>query len=150
LTARNSPAGSRISAFTNAGGGAANCIAKWDWSSWTAPGSGLDNRVLALAASGSDLYAGGAFTMAGGKVSAYIARAYLLPLPSLSVLRSGTDVKVSWPSAYSNDFALEQAAALAAPASWVPNSASVSDDGTNRWVTVPATNSTQFFRLRRP
>ena len=41
---------------------------------------------VALAVSGSDLYAGGEFTTAGGKVSAYIARAYLLPLPgSLTV-----------------------------------------------------------------
>src|SRR5207249_10086695 len=106
--------------------------------------------VLALAVSGRDLYAGGGFTTAGGKVSAYIARAYLLTLPALSVLRSGTDVMVSWPSADTVGFALEQANTLAASASWVTNATSVTDDGTNKAVTVPATNGAQFFRLRGP
>jgi hypothetical protein len=38
----------------------------------------------------------------------------------------------------------------AAPPSWVTNSATVTDNGTNKSVTLPATNSPQFFRLRRP
>ena len=109
--------------------------------------------VAALAVSGSDLYAGGGFTTAGGKVSAYIARAYLLTLPTLSVLRSGIPqggIMVSWPSADTASFALEQAGTLAPPATWVTNVASITDDGTNKSVTLPATNSAQFFRLRRP
>ena len=93
---------------------------------------------------------GGGFTIAGGKVSAYIARAYLLPLPTLSTRRSGGDVMVSWPSADTADFALEQAGTLAPLATWAPNTASVTDDGTNKSVTLPATNPAQFFRLRRP
>jgi hypothetical protein len=136
--------------FTSAGGSAANYIAKWSGSSWTALGSGMNNYVNALAVSGSDLYAGGSFTTAGGKASAYIARANLLtlPLPALSVLGSSTNVMVSWPSADTAGFGLEQAGALAPPASWVTNTASVTDDGTNKSVTLPATNSPQFFRLR--
>src|SRR5436309_15655803 len=110
----------------------------------------MNNNVHALVVSGSDLYAGGTFTTAGGKVSTYIARAYLPTLPTLSVLRSGTDVMVSWPSALTAGFALEQAGTLASPAAWVSNTASVTDDGTNKSVTIPATNSPQFFRLRRP
>ncbi len=39
----------------------ANFIAKWDGSSWTALGSGMDSPVFALAVTGSDLYAGGLF-----------------------------------------------------------------------------------------
>jgi hypothetical protein len=136
--------------FTTAGGSAANSIAKWNGSSWTALGSGMNYDVHALAVSGSDLYAGGVFTTAGGKVSAYIARAYLLTLPTLSVLRSGANVMVSWPSADTASFTLEQAGTLAPPASWVTNVASIADDGTNKSVTLPATNSAQFFRLRRP
>ena len=142
--------------FTTAGGNAGNYIAKWNGSSWTALGSGIGGSGLplsvhALAVSGSDLYAGGDFTTAGGKVPAYcIARAYLLPLPTLSVLRSGSQAMVSWPSADTAGFGLEHADSPTAPASWVSNTASVTDDGTNKSVTLPATNRAQFFRLRRP
>jgi hypothetical protein len=139
--------------FTTAGGSAATNIARWNGSSWTALGSGMDYYVFALAASGSDLYAGGYFTTAGGKVSPYIARAYLLPLPTLSVLRSSIPrggITVSWPSADTASFTLEQAGTLAPPASWVTNAASIADDGANRSATLAATNSAQFFRLRRP
>ena len=135
--------------FTTAGDSAANYIAKWNGSSWSALGSGVNDYVVKLAVSGSDLYVAGGFTTAGGKLSANIARAYLSNLPTLSMLRSGTDVMVSWPSADTDGFALEQAGSFPAPASWVTNSASVADDGTNKSVTIPAMNSPQFFRLRR-
>ena len=49
-------------------------IAKWNGSAWSALGSGVNNAVHALAVSGTDLYVGGQFTVAGGKVSAYLAR----------------------------------------------------------------------------
>jgi hypothetical protein len=67
--------------FTNAGGSAANHIAKWDGSAWLALGSGMSGRgfasgpvVSALAVSGSDVYAGGDFTMAGGIAATNIAK----------------------------------------------------------------------------
>jgi hypothetical protein len=63
--------------FINAGGNAANNIAQWDGSSWSALGSGMNNDVNALAVSGGTLYAGGGFTTAGGKPSAYAAEASL-------------------------------------------------------------------------
>src|SRR5262245_57644870 len=110
----------------------------------------MSGIVYALAVAGSDLYAGGSFTTAGGKVSPYIARAYLLPIPALSVLPSDTEIMISWPSADTAGFALEQAGTLAAPSSWVTNTVRVTDDGTNKSVTIPASNSPQFFRLRRP
>ncbi len=156
LVAALAVAGSNLYAggqFTTAGGSAANNIAKWDGSSWSALGSGMNNTVLALAVSGSDLYAGGNFATVGGKVSPYIARAYLLTLPTLSVLRSGIPqggIMVSWPSVDTASFELEQAGTLAIPASWVTNAAGITDDGTNKSVTLRATNSSQFFRLRKP
>jgi hypothetical protein len=140
-------------AFMTAGGGAANRIAKWDGSSWSALGSGTGGDyppVSALAVSGSDLYAGGTFTKAGGKGSAYIARAYLLALPTLSMSRSGENVTVSWSPVDTAGFRLEQAGLLADPAGWIPNSATIADDGAKKSVTIPATSSSQFFRLRRP
>jgi hypothetical protein len=127
--------------FTMAGGSPAKGIAKWNGSTWSPLGSGIIGGYLpyvnALTVWGSDLYVGGHFTAAGGKVSAYIARAYLPTLPTLSVLRSITDVMVSWPSVDTAGFALEQSGILAASASWVTNASSVTDDGTNKSVTLP-------------
>ena len=50
--------------FTVVGDVIANHIAKWNGSSWSALGSGLNSVVFALAVSGSDVYAGGDFTTA--------------------------------------------------------------------------------------
>ena len=67
--------------FKTAGGVTANCIAKWDGSSWHALGAGIGGEmeedhpfVFALAVSGSDLYVGGYFTTAGSVTANYIAR----------------------------------------------------------------------------
>jgi hypothetical protein len=68
--------------FDNAGGLPAKRVAKWDGSTWSDVGGGLDggllNTVTALAAfddgSGSALYAGGNFTIAGGASVSNIAK----------------------------------------------------------------------------
>jgi uncharacterized delta-60 repeat protein len=61
--------------FTYVGTVAANRIAKWDGTAWSALGSGADGSVRALALSGTTLYAGGAFGTAGGVANAkYVAR----------------------------------------------------------------------------
>ncbi len=59
-------AGGEFTMVTNSGGVSvlANRVAKWNGSAWSALGEGLDANVLALATSGSDLYAGGEFTNA--------------------------------------------------------------------------------------
>ena len=140
--------------FQYAGGNPASAISKWDGTNWTALGSGVAGAspptVYALAVSSNDLYVGGAFTNAGGKSCERIARAYLGTVPALSLARSGSNAVVSWPTADTDGFTLEQAAALGAGAGWVSNTTAIADDGTNRWVAVPATQGTQFFRLRRP
>lgn len=49
--------------FTSAGGIVANNIAKWNGSSWSALGAGLDHYVLTIAIDGSNkVYAGGGFS----------------------------------------------------------------------------------------
>src|ERR1039458_7092512 len=57
-----------------AGGVTANGIAKWDGSTWSALGSGMNGPVSALAVSGTDLYAGGYFTETGGVGANNIAK----------------------------------------------------------------------------
>ncbi len=47
---------------------------EWDGSSWSALGSGITGLVLSLAASGSDVYAGGQFSAAGGVSANRIAK----------------------------------------------------------------------------
>jgi hypothetical protein len=59
--------------FTNAGGVAANRIAKWNGSAWSALGSGMDGTVYALAFFGT-LYAGGSFPTADGVLVNNIAK----------------------------------------------------------------------------
>jgi hypothetical protein len=62
--------------FTTAGGVTANCVARWNGSAWSALGSGIGGSdppgfgINALAVSGTNLYAGGYFSSAGG-VTAY-------------------------------------------------------------------------------
>jgi hypothetical protein len=65
--------------FTTAGGAAATNIAKWNGRAWSSLGSGIGGTyypfvyVYALAVSGTDLYAGGYFTTAGGTAANHIA-----------------------------------------------------------------------------
>lgn len=110
----------------------------------------MNDIVEALAVSSTDLYLGGAFTIAGGRVSPCIARSHLLTPPTLSVRRSGANVMVLWPSADTVGFALEEADTLSNPTNWITNTVGIADDGTNKSVTLPATNRHRFFRLRWP
>ncbi len=67
---------------------------------------------------------------------------------NLAQSNAGNAVTLSWPS-YALGFTLESSAALGGVASWttVPQSPSLQND---RWqVTLPATNSSRFFRLSR-
>lgn len=65
--------------FTIAGGIEANCIAKWDGTSWSPLGTGMSGEgigwpnVHSLAVMNGNLYAGGNFTIAGGENAKNIA-----------------------------------------------------------------------------
>lgn len=65
--------------FFQAGSAVANNLARYDISQtgnagWSALGEGLNSSVLTLFAIETDLYAGGFFSLAGGKANGYIAR----------------------------------------------------------------------------
>src|SRR5260370_572219 len=64
--------------FTTAGGVAANYVAKWDGSQWSALGSGTDAVVWALTVfddgTGPALYAGGTFQRAGDMAVNHVAK----------------------------------------------------------------------------
>ena len=60
--------------FTAAGNVFANQIAKWDGTSWSPLGTGMNGNVFALAVSGTDVYAGGSFLTAGGVAVNRIAK----------------------------------------------------------------------------
>jgi hypothetical protein len=60
--------------FNSVGGVAAANIAKWNGTSWSPLGNGVDFSVLAITVIGSNVYAGGSFTNAGGLGIKYIAR----------------------------------------------------------------------------
>ncbi len=60
--------------FTAVGNLFANRVARWNGTSWSALGSGMNGTVYALAALDNDLYAGGGFTSAGGWPANRIAK----------------------------------------------------------------------------
>src|SRR5207248_5482736 len=131
--------------FTTAGGVAANYIAKWNGTNWSTFGSGMNNRVGALAVSGGQLYVTGSFMTAGGRISAFMARAYL-DLPVLSTLRSGTNLTISWPLSY-GAFGLQQNGDVANSNGWSNAEYLISTNGAMKNATVPGTPGNQFFRL---
>ena len=82
-------------------------IAKWDGTTWSALGSGIDGRVQAIAISGTDVYVGGSFSSAGGvpannvakwNGSSWSALGLGMGIPAvqgvLAIAVSGTDVYV--------------------------------------------------------
>src|SRR5258708_3557080 len=60
--------------FTEVGNVVAINIARWDGTSWSALGSGVNGWVQSLAVSGSNVYAAGIFTTAGSALATNIAK----------------------------------------------------------------------------
>jgi hypothetical protein len=124
--------------FTNAGGSAANCIAKWDGANWTTLGSGIKGQVQALAVQGSDLYVGGTFATAGGKASAYVARAIINP-PILVIEPDGFGgYFLRFEGVPGSAYRLQRAPDLTGP--WVTSSPQ----------TAPATTQLEFWDVFPP
>jgi hypothetical protein len=110
--------------FTTAGGNAANNIAKWDGSNWSTLGSAIGwvssadaPAVLAMAMLKNDLYTGGYFTTAGGKVSVGIARVRIGSIAtSIVATNSTSSIQFSGVTGYQYD--VQRAVNLAPPITW--------------------------------
>ncbi|MGE0886034.1 MAG: FG-GAP-like repeat-containing protein [Blastocatellales bacterium] len=86
--------------FSTAGGVVANRIAKWNGSSWSPLGNGVNGQVSAIGISGNDVYVGGSFTSAGGVNAINIAK---WNGSSWSALGSGVDSIVNAIAINGND-----------------------------------------------
>ncbi len=146
-----------VGGFSTAASPCGKALVRWDGSEWTPLGSGLGPGplvdVAALAIRGPELYVGGKFSSAGGKLSASIARWLIGSVEERTIqidLRASPgNSLIGWPAS-PVPFQLESATAVGAnPPNWSPvNTPPVVENGTNR-VTVPNAGS-QFFRLKYP
>jgi len=92
---------------------------------------------------------GGNYVLDGG----FLSGIFVVPTlgsPALSVQQSGINAIISWPLDSSTGFILEQATDLTSPISWSASSITVTTNGNQRRVTIPATGGWRFFRLRKP
>jgi hypothetical protein len=93
-------------------------------------------------------------TMSGGNYSVtggfwnLISVVQTVGSPAMTVRHSGNNVIISWPSP-SLGFVLEQRANLIS-GSWATSGFSISDDGTNKSITISSPTGNLFFRLNHP
>lgn len=90
---------------------------------------------------------GGNFSVTGGFWS-LISVVQTLGSPTLTVNHSGNNVTISWPSA-SSGFTLQQNSDLST-ANWATSGFTISDDGTNKSITINSPTGNLFFRLNHP
>jgi hypothetical protein len=88
----------------------------------------------------------GSFSVTGGFWS-LIAIVQTIGSPTLTILHSGNSVLVSWPSP-STGFLLQQNSNLTA-ANWMTSGFTISDDGTNKSITINPPTGNLFFRLKQ-
>lgn len=89
---------------------------------------------------------GGNYSLTGGFWS-LISAVQTIGAPTLIVTHSGNNVTVSWPSP-STGFVLQQNPDLKT-ANWVTSGYTISDDGTNKSVTITSPTGNLFFRLQQ-
>ncbi len=92
---------------------------------------------------------GGNYTLEGGFWS-IIATIQTPGAPFLKVKRAGNTVEISWASANTSGFLLEETGSAAGTIIWASVSASVTVVNNENVVTVPANPDLHFYRLRKP
>jgi hypothetical protein len=88
---------------------------------------------------------GGNYSLTGGFWS-LISVVQTIGSPTLTVTHSGNNVIVSWPSP-SSGFTLQQNSNLSTT-NWAASGFTISDDGTNKSITLPGPTGNLFFRLQ--
>jgi hypothetical protein len=89
---------------------------------------------------------GGNYSLTGGFWS-LISVVQTLGSPTLTITHSGNNVIVSWPSP-STGFSLEQNSNLST-STWLASGFTISDDGTNKSITITGATGNLFFRLKQ-
>jgi trimeric autotransporter adhesin len=138
--------------FTTASGNTANNIAKWDGSSWSALGSGMNSPVRVFAMSGNALYVGGEFTTAGGKVCGYVAEG-LLAWPefrSEPVLNADGSISLNVATLSSSTNRLYVATDLTPSVDWQPIYTNLTGGLWQFIDTNTAPFASKFYRLSTP
>ena len=116
-------------------------------------GFGAERRCVCAGGVGQHLYAGGNFFTAGGKVSAYMARAVLGDAPGYNQL-TGTPLPqgemqffyVGYPG---TNYALDRTFNLSPPISWVGQAtSSMTISGVLYFTNAPAPGTNNFWRVR--
>lgn len=90
---------------------------------------------------------GGNYSLTGGFWS-LISVVQTFGSPTLTVTHSGNSVTISWPSA-SSGFTLQQNANLSLANGWTTSGFTISDDGTNKSITITSPTGSLFFRLKQ-
>jgi hypothetical protein len=123
-----------------------------DWCKISGGGGTSTGSVYSVSGTIGQPDAGGA--MSGGNYSvtggfwSLIFVVQTLGAPTLTVTHSSNTVTVSWPSP-ATGFVLQQNSNLAVTNGWATSGFSISDDGTNKSITISSPTGNLFFRLKQ-
>jgi hypothetical protein len=115
----------------------------YDGRTWTTMDDPLGVRgTIAQGISGANIVGG--YYDSGGDGHGFLAT----PIPQLTITQSGNNLNISWP--YWNNpsmgWILQQNADVTTT-NWTPNGSTVSNDGTNNFITITPSPGNLFFRL---
>lgn len=122
-----------IDAFTIAGGGGASSGATYQV-----------GGVIGLPDAGRQPLSGGGFSLTGGSLN-IMAVLETTGAPTLTLIRSGNNIIISWSSSPAG-FVLQQASDLGATR-WADFGGALNDDGVNKSVRIIPGSGNAFYRL---